>query len=40
MKKTNGSVSIIEMDAQMNIGTTKGNKLQPSDTKNAPPVAK
>ena len=40
MKQTNGSVSIIDMDAQMNIGTTKGNKLQPSDTKNAPPTAK
>ena len=40
MKQTNGSVSIKDMDAEMNIGTTKGNKLQPSDTKNAPPVAK
>ena len=40
MKQTNGSVSIKDMDAQMNIGTTKGNKLQPSDTKNAPPAAK
>ncbi len=40
MKQTNGGVSIVDMDAEMNIGTTKGNKLQPSDTKNAPPVAK
>ena len=40
MKQTNGGVSIKDMDAEMNIGTTKGNKLQPSDTKNAPPVAK
>ena len=40
MKQTNGGVSIIDMDAQMNVGTTKGNKLQPSDTKNAPPAAK
>ena len=40
MKQTNGGVSIKDMDAEMHIGTTKGNKLQPSDTKNAPPVAK
>ena len=40
MKQTNGGVSIMDMDAQMNVGTTKGNKLQPSDTKNAPPEAK
>lgn len=40
MKQTNGNVSIKDMDAQMYIGTTKGNKLQPSDTKNAPPVTK
>lgn len=40
MKQTNGGVSITDMDAQMNVGTTKGNKLQPSDTKNAPPAAK
>ena len=40
MKQTNGGVSIKDMDAEMNIGTTKGNKLQPSDTKNAPPAAK
>jgi hypothetical protein len=40
MKQTNGGVSIKDMDAEMHIGTTKGNKLQPSDTKNAPPAAK
>ena len=40
MKQTNGSVSIKDLDAQMHVGTTKGNKLQPSDTKNAPPAAK
>ena len=40
MKQTNGGVSIKDMDAQMHVGTTKGNKLQPSDTKNAPPAAK
>ena len=40
MKQTNGGVSIKDMDAEMHIGTTKGNKLQPSDTKNTPPVAK
>ena len=40
MKQTNGGVSIKDMDAEMHIGTTKGNKLQPGDTKNAPPVAK
>ena len=40
MKQINGGVSIKDMDAEMHIGTTKGNKLQPSDTKNAPPVAK
>ena len=40
MKQTNGGVSIKDMDAEMHIGTTKGNKLQPSDTKNAPPAVK
>lgn len=40
MKQTNGGVSIKDMDTEMYIGTTKGNKIQPSDTKNAPPVAK
>ena len=40
MKQTNGGVSIKDMDAQMHVGTTKGNKLQPSDTKDAPPAAK
>lgn len=40
MKQTNGGVSIKDMDAEMYIGTTKGNKLQPSDTKNTPPAAK
>lgn len=40
MKQTNSGVSIKDMDAQMHVGTTKGNKLQPSDTKNAPPAAK
>lgn len=40
MKQTNGAVSIKDMDAEMNIGTTKGNKLQPSDTKSAPPAEK
>lgn len=40
MKQTNGGVSIKDMDAEMNIGTTKGNKLQPSDTKNTPPATK
>ena len=40
MKQTNGNVSIADMDAQMNVGTTKGNKLQPSSTKDAPPAAK
>lgn len=32
MKQTNGSVSIKDMNAVMNHGTTKANKLQPSDT--------
>ena len=40
MKQTNGGVSIKDMDAEMHIGTTKGNKLQPSDTKNTPPAPK
>ena len=40
MKQTNGAVSIKDMDAEMNIGPTKGNKLQPSDIKNTPPIAK
>ncbi len=40
MKQTNGGVSIKDMDAEMHVGTTKGNKLQPSDTKNTPPAAK
>ena len=40
MKQTNGNVSIADMDAQMNVGTTKGNKLQPSSTKDAPPATK
>ena len=40
MKQTNGGVSIKDMDAEMHIGTTKGNKLQPNDTKNKPPAAK
>ena len=40
MKQSNGGVSIKDMDAKMSIGTTKGNKLQPSDTKNAPPALK
>lgn len=38
MKHTNGGVSIRDMDAEMNVGTTKGNKLQPSDSKNTPPA--
>jgi hypothetical protein len=32
MKQTNGGVSIKDMDAEMNHGTTKANKLQPSET--------
>ena len=40
MKQTRDGVSIVDMDNEMNVGTTKGNKLQPSDTKNAPPAAK
>lgn len=40
MKQTNGGVSIKDMDAEMHIGTTKGNKLQPSDTKNTPPATR
>ena len=31
MKQTNGGVSIKDMNAAMNHGTTKANKLQPSD---------
>lgn len=38
MKQTNGNVSIKDMQKQMSKGTTKGNKLQPSNTKDAPPV--
>lgn len=32
MKQTDGSVSIKDMNAAMNHGTTKANKLQPSET--------
>lgn len=32
MKQTNGGVSIKDMNAEMNHGTTKANKLQPSET--------
>ena len=39
MKQTNGSVSMRDMNAQMNVGTTKGNKLQPSNTKDVAPVS-
>ena len=39
MKQTNGSVSMKDMNAQMNVGTTKGNKLQPSNTKDVAPVS-
>lgn len=38
MKHTNDNVSIKDMDDYKYIGTTKGNKLQPSNTKDAPPV--
>ena len=31
MKQTNGGVSIKDMNAVMNHGTSKANKLQPSD---------
>ena len=40
MKQTNGSVSLKDMNAQMNVGTTKGNKIQPSSLKDAPPEAR
>ena len=39
MKQSKGGVSIKDMDAQMNIGTTKGNKLQPSSATGAAPVS-
>lgn len=39
MKQTKGGVSMKEMNAQMNVGTTKGNKLQPSSTKDVAPVS-
>ena len=39
MKQTNGGVSMKEMNAQMNVGTTKGNKLQPSSTKGVAPMS-
>ena len=39
MKQTNGGVSMKEMNAQMNVGTTKGNKLQPSNTKDVAPMS-
>ena len=39
MKQTNGGVSMKEMNAQMNLGTTKGNKIQPSNTKDVAPVS-
>ena len=39
MKQTNGGVSMKEMNAQMNVGTTKGNKLQPSSTKDVAPMS-
>ena len=38
MKQTNGSVSMKDMNAQINVGTTKGNKLQPSSTKDVAPM--
>ena len=38
MKQTNGGVSLENMNAQMNVGTTKGNKLQPSSTKDVAPM--
>ena len=38
MKHTNDNVSIKDMEDYKYIGTTKGNKLQPSNTKDAPPV--
>lgn len=37
MKQTNGGVSMKDMNAQMNLGTTKGNKIQPSNTKDVAP---
>lgn len=40
MKQTNGSVSLKDMNSQMNVGTTKGNKLQPSNPAGAAPEAK
>lgn len=40
MKQTNGNVSMQDMEDHMNLGTTKGNKLQPNSTKGAPPEAK
>ena len=40
MKQSNGCVSMKEMNAQMNLGTTKGNKLQPNSTKDAAPEPK
>lgn len=40
MKQTNGNVTIKDMEDQINVGTTKGNKIQPSNTKDAPPVAR
>lgn len=40
MKQTNGSVSLKDMNAQMNVGTTKGNKIQPNSAKDVPPEAR
>lgn len=40
MKQTNGMVSTKDMEDEMNAGTTKGNKLQPSEPANAAPAGK
>lgn len=40
MKHTNGNVSMKDMDDYMYVGTTKGNKIQPSNPKDAPPEAR
>lgn len=40
MKQTDGMVNAKDMEAEMYKGTTRGNKLQPSDTKNTAPESK
>jgi hypothetical protein len=40
MKQTNGGVSIKDMDDEMHNSISKGNKLQPSDTKKTSSVKK